>query len=98
MQGRISRQFYEMQNKYLTLGNHRMDAGQWTRQLISKVLHITHSQWIFRNFTLHDKQKGWLRRRELHDIMERIDQLSETDVDDVPEAADSCWRWITTTL
>ena len=31
MEGRISRQFYEMQNEYLTLGNHRMDAGQWTR-------------------------------------------------------------------
>ena len=57
MEGRISRHFFDVQNEYLTLGNHRMDAEQWTRQFISKILHITHSQWIFRNFTLHDKQK-----------------------------------------
>ena len=56
MEGRISRWFYHIQNEHLTLGDYNMDAVQWTRQLISKVLHITHSQWIFRNFTLHDKQ------------------------------------------
>ena len=87
MEGRISRHFFDVQNEYLTLGNHRMDAEQWTKQLISKILHITHSQWIFRNFTLHDKQRGWLRRKELHEIMEKIDQLRETDVDDVPEGS-----------
>ena len=64
-----------------------MEAEQWTRQLISRILHITHSQWIFRNFTLHDKQKGWLRRKELHDIMEKIDQLGKTDVDEIPESS-----------
>ena len=69
MEGRVSRHFSGMQNEYLTMRNHRIDAEQWTRQLISKVLHIVHSQWIFRNFTLHEKQKGWLRRKELHDIM-----------------------------
>ena len=87
MEGRISRHFFDVQNEHLTLGNHRMDTEQWTRQLINKILHITHSQWIFRNFTLHDKQKGWLRRKELHEIMEKIDQLRETDVDDVPEGS-----------
>ena len=87
MEGRISRQFYDIQSKYLTLGNHRMDAGQWTRQLISKFLHITHSKWIFRNFTLHDKQKGWLRRKKLHEVMEKIDQLGHTNVDKIPEGS-----------
>ena len=64
-----------------------MDTEQWTRQLISKILHIIHSQWIFRKFTLHDKQKGWLRRKELHDIMEKIDELSEINVDNVQEGS-----------
>ena len=41
----------------------------------------------FRNFTLRDKQKGWLRRKEIHDIMESIDQLGETNVDEVPEGS-----------
>ena len=36
MEERISRNFFDIQNEYLTLGNHRMDAEQWTRQLISE--------------------------------------------------------------
>ena len=64
-----------------------MDAGQRTRQLISKVLHITHSQWIFRNFTLHNKQKGWLRRRELYEVMNKIEQLGQTNVNEIPEGS-----------
>ena len=32
-------------------------GGDWTKHFISKILHITHSQWIYRNFALHDKQK-----------------------------------------
>ena len=86
MEGRISRHFFDMQNEYLTMRNHRIDTEQWTRHLISKVMHIAHSQWIFRNFTLHDKQKGWLRRKELHDIMVKIGQPRETDIDDIPES------------
>ena len=57
MEGRVSREFLDMQNIHLGLGCHRINGEQWVRQFISKILHITHSQWIFRNFTLHDKQK-----------------------------------------
>ena len=39
------------------------------------------------DFTLHDKQKGRLRRKELHDIMVKIDQLRETAIDDIPESS-----------
>ena len=87
MEGRVSREFVDMQNIHLSLGCHRINGEQWVRQFISKILHITHSQWIFRNFTLHDKQKGWLRRRELSDIMAEIDKLRETEVDNVPESS-----------
>ena len=45
------------------------------------------SQWIFRDFTLHDKQKGWFGRKQLHDIMVKIDQLRETDINDIPESS-----------
>ena len=87
MEGRISREFLDIQNLHLELGNHRINGEQWVRHFIGKILHITHSQWIFRNFTLHDKQKGWLRRKELSDIMDKIETLRETAVDSVPEGS-----------
>ena len=85
MEGRISKEFFEIQGIYLVLGCHKLNGEQWVKQFIGKILHITHSQWIFRNFTLHDKQKGWLRRKDMKDIMGKIENLWETDVDDIPE-------------
>ena len=43
MEGRISRHFFGIQNEYLILGNHRINAEQWIKQSISKILHITHN-------------------------------------------------------
>ena len=86
-QRRISTHLFDIQNEHLILGNHRINTKQWIKQFISKILHILHSQWIFRNFTLHDKQKGWLRRKELHEVMRKIYQLRETNIDNIPESS-----------
>ena len=77
MGGRISRHFHGIQNEYLVLGNHRMNTEQWIRQFLSKILHIAHIQRVFRNFTLHDKQKGWLIRKELHEVIENKDRSAQ---------------------
>ena len=71
MEGRISKEFFEIQGVYLALGCHKLNEEQRVKQFIGKILHITHSQWIFRNFTLHDKQKGWPRRKDTKDIVAR---------------------------
>ena len=44
----------------------------------------TDSRYFFRKSTLqHDKQKGWMRRRELSKVIEKFEQLWETDVDGI---------------
>jgi hypothetical protein len=53
--------------------------------LISKLLHITHSQWIYRNFTLHGKLCGYLHNTTLEGIRLTIEELAETSPDDIPE-------------
>ncbi len=35
----------------------RMTGNDWTKGFISHLLQMSHSQWIFRNYTLHDKQR-----------------------------------------
>ena len=72
---------------HLVLGCHRINGEQWVKQFISKLLHVTHIQWIFRNFTLHDKQRGWLRRKEKSERMGKNENLWETDADDIPEGS-----------
>ena len=64
--------------------DHTINGEQWVRQFIAKVLHITHSQRIFRNFTLHDKQQGCLRRKEMNGVLDKIEKPWETEIEDVP--------------
>ena len=61
-EGHISTHFYAIQSFHLAMSRSYLNGEDWTKQFISKILQITHSQWIFRNYTLHDKHRGYLRR------------------------------------
>ncbi len=59
-EGHISTHFYAIQSFHLTMSSSHLNGESWCSQFISKLLQITHSQWIFRNFSLHDKSNGYL--------------------------------------
>ena len=40
---------------------------------------------IFHNFTLHDKQRGYLRLQQCKDLLWELDKLIDTPPDEVPE-------------
>ena len=63
-----------------------MTSGAWARQFVSKVLHITHSQWLFRNESLHDVRDGHLRLQRRRDMLAEISKLAELDISEVPPA------------
>ena len=52
--------------------------------MISKVLQITHSKRIYRNFSLHDKRRGYLRRQDMQEMMVKIETLLDTRPDEIP--------------
>ena len=54
------------------------------KAFISHLLQISHSQWIFRNYTLHDKQRGYLRLRARKEVLREIHELLETPPSEVP--------------
>jgi hypothetical protein len=63
MEGYISIHFYKIQNFHLAMSSSFINGADWAKQFISTVLHITHSQWIFRNFSLHDNRHGYLHKK-----------------------------------
>jgi len=85
MEGCISIHFYFIQHYHLALSGSYLNGSDWTKSLISKILHITHSQWIYRNFALHDKLCGYLHNKSLEDIKQTIAELAETSPDEIPE-------------
>jgi hypothetical protein len=79
--------FYFIHHYHLALsGSYLNGTGtNWTKSLISKLLHITHSQLIYRNFTIHNKLCGYLHKKKVEDIQLTIEELAETSPDKVPK-------------
>jgi hypothetical protein len=84
MEGCISTHVY-FKHYHLALSGSYLNGSDWTKSLISKLLHITHLQWIYCNFTLHDKLCGYLHNKSLVDIRITIEELAETSPEDIPE-------------
>ena len=55
------------------------------RGFITRLIHISHSQWLFRNFTLHDRLHGYRNLKDRAEVALRIEILSHTDPDRIPE-------------
>jgi hypothetical protein len=55
------------------------------KSMISKLLHIIHSQWIYQNFTHHDKLCGYLHKKKIKDIRLTIEELAETPPEEIPK-------------
>jgi hypothetical protein len=85
MEGCISTHFYFIQYYHLALSGSYLNGSNWTKSLISKILHITHSQWIYQNFTLHDKLCGYLHKKKIKDIKLAIEELEETPPEETPK-------------
>jgi hypothetical protein len=45
--GHISSQFYEIQTFHLAMSSSYLNGSDWTKQFITKILQIMHSQWIY---------------------------------------------------
>ena len=85
MEGRVTKELYAVQRLHLATSDSRINGDDWMRGLILRLIHISHSQWLFRNFTLHDKQCGYRRLKDRAEVLVRIDELRHTDPDRVPE-------------
>ena len=84
MEGYTSIHFYKIQNFHLAMSSSFLNGANCAKQFISKILHITHSQWIFRNFSLHDKRNGYLHKKKAEEITLELESLAGLAPEDVP--------------
>ena len=56
-----------------------MTAKRWARGLITKLLQMTHKQWLIRNAKVHIKRKGDLTNEEHDDLLQKMEKLLWTD-------------------
>ena len=68
MEGMISKEITCIQKSYLALSSYHISIKKWTTGLITKLLEVTHGQWLYRNVHVHDSTSGTaetLRKEEI---------------------------------
>ncbi len=87
-EGYISSYFYNIQRFHLLMSNNFLNGSDWTKQFVSNILQITHSQWIYRNISLHNRRQGYMRNnnKQSEDLLQEITKFSDLSPDKVPES------------
>jgi hypothetical protein len=78
---------YNIQKFHLERSSSYLNGTDWTKQFISKLLHLTHSQWIYCNILLHNRRQGYLHNKQAAALLREIQELSELSHDKVPESS-----------
>ena len=85
MEGKICLELFKLQSHSLACSPSRLSSGDWAKQFITRILHISHGQWVFRNTSLHHETQGYLRLQERTATLATIDRLSTIDPADIPD-------------
>ena len=83
LEGRIPKLFVLHQRCHLAHKKTRMTAKRWAKTLITKLLKITHKQWLLRNAKIHIKRKGDMNEEEHDKLRKKIEKLIWTDPEDL---------------
>jgi hypothetical protein len=84
LNGKVSVEFWMIQDIHCALSSCRMTGEDWMKVFISHLIQVLHSQWILCNFTLHDKQRGYLSLLKSATVLKEVDRLLDTAPEDIP--------------
>lgn len=79
MEGYISNFFFKIQEEFLKNSESLLNGKDWVKQFITRILRISHSQWIYRNISLHDNQGGVQKTREIKKMREEAICFAQTN-------------------
>ena len=84
-EGRISKALFQVQQKHLERVRGQISPTRWNKEFITRVLHITQAQWIHRNSSLHQRERGHLAQQERDLQAKDIERYLETDPINIPQ-------------
>jgi hypothetical protein len=74
LEGMVSQELVHLAEQGEILDDVRLGVEVWMRELITKLLELTHSMWIYRNLVVHDTSSGihaMRRKKALQSEIER---------------------------
>ena len=85
LHGRLPLALLRYQTSYCCGVRSQTSGSSWMKTLVTKLLGISHKQWLFRNFSLHNKVNGHLKLTHQVTVLEEIVWLATCDPDEIPE-------------
>ena len=83
LEGKIPTLFLAHQRAHQAHINTRMTTKRWARDLITKLLQMTHKQWLLRNKRINIKRKGDMNEEDHNKLLAKIEKLVWTDPEDI---------------
>jgi hypothetical protein len=74
MEGMVCNEIRIIQMPHAALSGSRLNAEKWMVELITKLLKVTHGQWLYRNVQVHDKVAGMLAMLRKEKIQMEIEE------------------------
>lgn len=85
MEGMISKEFCKIQDTHSRLGGGHLSGDKWAQGLSTKLMEMTHGQWLVRNFLIHDNVSGMLALERKEDLQIAIEEQQEMGMDGLAE-------------
>jgi hypothetical protein len=83
--GMVSRWLLEVQNAHLLSCHSLCPASSWISRLITQLLQVTHSQWIYRCVLVHDRITGTLILAHKDELLKESNHQLELGSEDLAE-------------
>jgi hypothetical protein len=83
LQGKVLVEFRTIHDIHCASSSCRVTGEDWMKVFDLHLIQISHSQWIFCSFALHNKQRGYLSLLKRATILKEIDRLLDTAPEDI---------------
>ena len=89
-EGRVGKQIRNMQAAYMFNGDQTYTVDHWMRDLIKRLLHLSHEQWLARNLMKHHQTKGSIALETREQLGRELDKLLDKDIHNIQDQD----RWL----
>jgi hypothetical protein len=108
LEGLILKEIVALQRQFYAVNSSQMSLDKWSSGLITWLLKITHGQWLYQNFMVHDLVSGTIataekeehlleieRQRDLGDarLLEEDKYLVEVNLGDMETTSGKCQNY-----
>ncbi len=73
LEGMISKEIVILQRQFYAVNGSQMSLGKWSSGLITRLLEITHGQWLYCNFMVHDPVSGTIATGKKEELLLEIE-------------------------